>query len=145
MITLQDELKYICKLLSGSRTIAVVGISRNPNKTSREIADFLVRKNFNVVGVNPYFGNGDANGIQIFKSLTDIPFDIDIVDVFRRSEDIPEIINDVLAKKPKALWLQEGIRNDYAVRPVIDAGIQTIQDRCIAVYYNLCKPFVHSN
>lgn len=141
MITLQNELKYICKLLASTKTIAVVGFSREPNKTSREIADFLVRKNFKVVGVNPYFGNGYANGIQVFKSLTEIPFEIDIVDVFRRSEDIPEIIDDVLAKKPKVLWLQEEIRNDDAVKPVIDAGIQTIQDRCIAVYYNLCKAY----
>lgn len=144
MITLQNELKYICKILSSTKTIAVVGFSREPYKTSREIADFLVRKNYTVVGVNPNFGNGNSNGIQVFKTLTEIPYDIDIVNVFRRSEDIPEIIDDVLAIKPKVLWLQEGIRNDNAVESVINAGIQTIQDRCIAVYYNLCKSHPHN-
>ncbi len=144
MITLQNELKYICKILSSTKTIAVVGFSRKENKTSREIADFLVRKNFTVVGVNPYFGSGNTNGIQVFKTLTEIPFNIDLVNVFRRSEDIPEIIDNVLAIKPKVLWLQEGIRNDNAVKPVINAGIQTIQDRCIAVYFNLCKSYPHN-
>lgn len=144
MITLQNELKYICKILSSTKSIAVVGFSREPYKTSREIADFLVRKNYTVVGVNPNFGNGSTNGIQVFKTLTEIPFDIDIVNVFRLSEDIPEIIDDVLAIKPKVLWLQEGIRNDNAVEPVNSAGIQTIQDRCIAVYYNLCKSHLHN-
>lgn len=136
-----DELKNIAQILEHSKTIAVVGISRNPNKTSREIADFLVQKGYNVVGVNPSFGPGDANGIKVYENLTDIPFEIDIVDVFRRSEDIPGIMNDVLAVNPKVLWLQQGIRNDTAVQPAIDAGIYTIQDKCIAVYYSLTKQF----
>jgi predicted CoA-binding protein len=79
--------------------------------------------------------------IPVYPDLASIPFDIDIVDVFRRSETIPDIINDVLGKNPKALWLQQGIRNDDAVRPVIAKGIFTVQDKCIAVYYNLCKAF----
>ncbi len=134
-----NELNHIKKILFGSKTIVVVGISRNPNKTSREIAEFLVDKGYNVVGVNPSFGPGDASGIKVYSKLTDIPFEIDIVDVFRRSEDIPGLIDDVLAVKPKVLWLQQGIRNDEAVQPAINAGIITIQDKCIKVYYNLTQ------
>lgn len=133
----KEELKKICKLLSNSKKIAVVGISSNPIKTSREIAEFLIDRGFDVVGVNP--GIKEAGKIKVYPKLTDIPFEIDIVNVFRRSEDIPSIIEDVLTKKPKALWLQQGIRNDVAVKPVIENGITTIQDKCIAVYYNLCK------
>jgi predicted CoA-binding protein len=133
----EDEMKTICKLLSEAETIAVVGLSDNPGRTSRQIAEFLVAKGYKVVGVNPLIKK--SGEIPVYPDLASIPFDIDIVDVFRRSENIPELINDVLVKNPKALWLQQGIRNDDAVRPVIEKGIFTIQDKCIAVYYNLCK------
>ncbi len=138
---MSDELINISKILSEAKTIAIVGISRHPNKTSREIANFLVDKGYSVVGVNPSFGDGNANGIKVFSKLTDIPFKIDIVDVFRRSEDIPEIINDVLAIRPKVLWLQQGIRNDEAVKPLVGNGIEVFQDKCIAVYYSLTKQY----
>jgi len=136
---MENEFNHIKKILSESKTIAVVGISRNPNKTSREIAEFLVDKDYIVAGVNPVFSPDDADGIKVYSKLSDIPFEIHIVDVFRRSEDIPDLIDDVLAVKPKVLWLQQGIRNDEAVRPVIDSGIVTIQDKCIKVYYNLTR------
>ena len=140
---MDDELKQIGKLLAASKKIAVVGISKNPYKTSRQIADFLVSTGFEVVGVNPNFnfGVGDVKGIKIFPKLTNIPFSINIVNVFRSSKDIPELIDDILAVKPKALWLQLGIRNDEAVKPVIDNGITVIQDKCIMVYYNLVKQY----
>lgn len=134
---MNDELIIKCNLLKSSKRIAVIGISRNPDKISRIIAEFLVNKGYKVYGVNPAFEY--ANGIKVYPSLVDIPDDIDIVNVFRKSEDIHQIIPDVLAKKPKALWLQQGIRNDAAVKPVIDSGIITIQDECIMVCYNICK------
>ncbi len=139
-----DDLEDICKLLSETQTIAVVGFSRDKTKTSREIADYLVDRGYHVVGINPFYKEENSDGIKVYSSLADVPFDIDIVDVFRRSEDIPGIIGDVLKKKPKVLWLQQGIRNDAAVKPVIDDGIIVIQDKCIAVYNSLCKPFLHN-
>lgn len=126
----------ICKVLKESKTIAVVGLSKNPIKTSRSIAQFLIDKGYEVVGVNPT--TSEAGGIKVYPKLTDIPFNVDIVDVFRRSEDIPELIPDILEKKPKVLWLQLGIRNDEAVKPVIEEGITTIQDKCILIEYNGC-------
>jgi len=129
----------ICELLSKSKTIAVVGISHNPSKISRKIARFLFDEGYEVFGVNPSLAGNTVDGINVYKSITDIPHNIDIVNVFRRSEDIPELIDDVLLKMPKALWLQQGIRNDIAVKPVIEKGIITIQDECIFVQYNYCK------
>ena len=126
----------ICKILEESKTIAVVGISSNPNRTSRMIADFLIRKGYNVVGVNP--GKPKIEGIEVFANLKDIPFEIDIIDVFRKPEDIPQIIPDVLAVNPKVLWLQLGIRNDDAVKPVVEKGIKTVQDRCIKIEHGMC-------
>lgn len=135
-----DDVELICDILSSSKTIAVVGISRSTNKTSRSIAEFLVEKGYHVVGVNPFFDEADStDGIKVYRNLNDIPFDVDIVDVFRRSEDIPELIPDVLKKQPKTLWLQQDIRNDEAVKPVIESGINTIQDKCIAVFYSICR------
>jgi hypothetical protein len=139
-----NELTEICKLLKAAKKIAVVGISKDPTKTSREIANYLVTYGYEVVGVNPFIKEEQLDGIKIYHRLTDIPGRVDIVDVFRRSEDIPEIIDDVLNIAPKALWLQQGIRNDSAVKPVIEIGIKVIQDKCIAVYYNLCRPYLSS-
>lgn len=135
----EKELKEICQILSEAKTIAVVGLSDNPERTSRQIAEFLVNKGYKVVGVNPIIKK--AGEIEVYPNLTAIPFEIDIVDVFRRSETIPEIVEDILNINPKVLWLQQGIRNDSAVIPIIERGIYTIQDKCIAVYYNLCKAF----
>lgn len=139
MINDEEELREIAKILSEAKTIAVVGLSGNPVRTSREIAEFLVRKGYKVVGVNPNITK--SGEIEVYPNLTSIPFEVDIVDVFRRSETIPELIPSVLSKNPKVLWLQQGIRNDSAVKPVIEKGIYTVQDKCIAVYYNLSKPF----
>jgi len=126
----------ICKILKDSKTIAVVGISSNPTRTSRRIADYLIDAGYKVVGVNP--GIPKIEGMDVYSNLTDIPFDIDIVNVFRRPEDIPQIIPDVLAVKPKVLWLQLGISNDEAVQPCIDNGITTIQDKCIKIEHSIC-------
>ena len=127
----------ICKILKESKKIAVVGLSKNPTKTSRHIAEFLIEKGYEVVGVNPT-ASDNIDGIKVYKSIKDIPHDIDIVDVFRHSEDIPEIISDVLEKNPKVLWLQLGIQNNEAVKPVIEKGITTIQNKCILIEYNSC-------
>ncbi|MFA3781964.1 CoA-binding protein [Melioribacteraceae bacterium 4301-Me] len=126
----------IKKILTESKTIAVVGISRNPFKISREIAGFLLERGYNVVGVNPNL-DIKIDSIEVYPSLLKIPYKIDIVNVFRKSNDIPEIINDVLFVKPKVLWLQLGIRNDEAVEPVVREGITVIQDTCIKVMYNI--------
>ncbi len=125
-----------CEILKQAKNIAVVGLSANPVRQSRQIAELLLRNGYNVVGVNPL--NKNDTLFKIYPSLRDVPFPIDIVDVFRRSEHIPQIIDDVLAVKPKVLWLQAGIRNDEAVEPVIKAGITTIQDFCIKVAFFSC-------
>lgn len=131
-------MRTVCEILKDSKNIAVYGLSDKPGRISRDIALFLKRKGFNVVGVNPLAKSKEVDGITIYGSLKDIPFEIDIVDVFRRSEAIPEIIDDVMTIKPKVLWLQSGIRNDQAVAPVVELGIDTIQDKCIMVEYNSC-------
>ena len=130
-------MKTTCEILKEAKTIAVVGISNKPGRDSGRIALFLKDRGYNVIGVNPV--QKDFEGIKIFQKLTDIEQDIDIVDVFRNSNSIPGLIPDVLIKKPKVLWLQLGIRNDEAVKPAEEEGIQVIQDKCIAIEYNFCR------
>jgi len=131
-------MRTTCEILKESKTIAVVGISEKPGRDSGRIALFLKNKGYKVVGVHPV--QKDFEGIKVYKSLKDIEFPIDIVDVFRNSDSIPQIIPDVLDVKPKVFWLQLGIRNDEAVIPLMEAGIEVIQDRCIAIEYNHCIP-----
>ncbi len=126
----------MCKILDESKTIAVIGISSNPNRISRIIADYLIHNGYNVVGVNP--GIPKIDGMDVYSNLRDIPFAIDIVNVFRKSEDIPQVIPDVIAVNPKVLWLQLGIRNDEAIEPVTKRGIETIQNRCIKIEHGMC-------
>lgn len=126
----------LCSILENSKTIAVVGISRYASRTSRQIADFLVSKGYKVAGVNPALP--EIDGIPVYKSLTDIPHKIDIVDVFRRSEFIPDLIDDVLKIEPKVFWLQLGIRNDDAVENLSEKNITVVQDTCIAIQHNHC-------
>jgi predicted CoA-binding protein len=130
-------MKTTCEILKEAKTIAVVGISNKPGRDSGRIALFLKERGFNVIGVNPV--QKDFEGIKVYQKLTDIEQDIDIVDVFRNSNSIPDLIPDVLIKKPKVLWLQLGIRNDEAVKPAEEEGIQIIQDKCIAIEYNFCR------
>ena len=130
-------MKTTCEILKEAKTIAVVGISNKPERDSGRIAVFLKNRGYNVIGVNPF--QKDFEGIKIYEKLTDIKQDIDIVDVFRNSNSIPDLIPDVLIKKPKVLWLQLGIRNDEAVKPAEIEGIQVIQDKCIAIEYNFCR------
>ena len=130
-------MKTTCEILQEAKTIAVVGISNKPGRDSGRIALFLKDRGYNVIGVNPF--QKDFEGIKIYQKLTDIEQNIDIVDVFRNSNSIPGLIPDVLIKKPKVMWLQLGIRNDEAVKPLEEEGIQVIQDKCIAIEYNFCR------
>lgn len=127
-----------CKILREAETIAVVGFSKDKSKTSRQIALYLKSVGFNVIGINPTINEEYIDGIRIYKSLLDVEESIDIVDVFRKSEDIPQLIKDVQKVHPKVLWLQLGIRNDEAVEPLIKLGITVIQDTCIYVEHNNC-------
>lgn len=128
-----------CAILKNSKTIAVVGISSKPFRISREVTSYIVHHGYDVVGVNPNKNFSDADGITVYNSLLEVPFKIDIVNVFRKSEDIPLLIDDILTVKPKCLWIQLGIRNDSAVKPIIDNDILVIQDSCIKVDHSFCK------
>ena len=127
-----------CEILRISKNIAILGLSSNSSRISRYIAGYLVNSGYNVVGVNPNINFTDADGIIVYNNLLEVPFAIDIVNVFRKSEDIPHLIEDVLKVKPACFWLQQGIRNDLAVKPLIERNILVFQNSCIMVDHSYC-------
>ena len=118
-------------LLGEAHTIAVVGLSSNPDRPSNNVAVYLQDHGYRIVPVNPR--ETEILGEQAYPSLIDIPGDIriDVVDVFRRAEDTPEVSRDAVAIGARVLWLQEGIVNKEAYRIASDAGLEVIMGVCI--------------
>lgn len=125
-----------CKILKESKNIAVVGLSGDPSRISRKVAAFLVSKGYNLAGINPAIPKAD--NIPVYNSLRDVPFPIDIINVFRKPETINELLNDILLVKPKVLWLQEGIINNEVIDMVQKYGIIGIQNKCILTTHINC-------
>ena len=118
-------------ILRDSKTIAVVGLSSNPDRPSNEVAEFLQSKGYRIVPVTPR--ETEVLGERAYPSLLDVPEEIriDVVDVFRRAEHTPEIAEQAVARGAKVLWLQEGIADDEARRIGEDAGLTVIMGLCI--------------
>ena len=123
-------------LLNETRTIAVLGIKTEAQagQPAFYVPNYLRSAGFHIIPVPVYYPKADRIlGQQVFRRLVDIPIEVDLVNVFRRSEDIPPHVEDILGKMPKAVWLQSGIRNDAAAETLARAGIKVVQDRCIMV------------
>ena len=118
-------------ILGDARTIAVVGLSSNPERPSYEVAEFLQSKGYRIVPVNP--NATEVLGERAYASLLEVPEEIaiDVVDVFRRAEHTPEVAEQAVARGAKVLWLQEGIANDDARRIGEDAGLTVVMGVCI--------------
>jgi len=112
------------------KRVAVVGCSTTPGKDAHDIPRYLDRQGYDVVPINPYAD--EIFGKQAYDSLSDVPGEIDIVDVFRPSEEVSGIVDDVLDREDvKVVWLQLGIHDDDAVARAEEAGLQVVQDRCM--------------
>ncbi|TAN37239.1 MAG: CoA-binding protein [Candidatus Methanoperedens sp.] len=117
----------------GLKTIAVVGISDNPERPSNFVAKFLEEHRYNVIPVNPNLSEWE--GKKCYPDLLSIPVKVDIVDIFRRPDAVPPIVNEAIAIKAKAVWMQEGIVNEKAAEKARDAGIEVVMDRCMKKEY----------
>ncbi len=126
-----DNDKEIKRILSDARTIAVVGASDKPWRDSNDIMRFLQRKGYRVFPVNPHLRT--VLDQQCYATLKDVPEPIDIVDVFRRPDAVPAIVEDAIAVHAKTLWLQLGVIHDPAAQEAEKNGLKVIMDRCIAV------------
>jgi predicted CoA-binding protein len=130
-LTVVPEDRELRALLGVARTIAVVGLSSKPDRPSLGIAAYLQDHGYRIVPVNP--GETEVLGERSYATLRDIPADvaIDVVDVFRRTEETPAVARDAVAIGAKVLWLQEGIVNDEAYRIATEAGLDVIMGVCI--------------
>ncbi|MDX8411629.1 MAG: CoA-binding protein [Mariprofundaceae bacterium] len=125
------------KLLTEARTIAVVGCSPNPERSSHQIASFLLDQGYRMIPVHP--AAREVHGQKAYASLLDIPKDVhvDIVDVFREPEATPLVAEQAVKIGAGALWLQQGIVNEDAYRISTAGGLACVMDQCIAVAYRL--------
>lgn len=127
----------IVKLLRSARRVAVVGISNKPDRASHHVATFLKGVGLNVVGVNPALAGKSIEGIPVVGTLAELQAPVDVVDVFRNSDVVPEIVAECIAlhakdtANAKALWLQEGVANQKAEEEAVRAGIDTVSNRCM--------------
>ena len=126
----------IRELLNATRVIAVLGIKTEaqPNQPAFYVPRYLQTAGFQIIPVPVYYPQAtQILGEPVFRRLVDIPNDVDLVNVFRRSQDVPPHVEDIVAKMPKAVWLQSGIRNDAVAETLAKAGIKVVQDRCLMV------------
>lgn len=131
----RDELRG---LLERSNTIAVVGLSDKPDRTSYMVSEAMQAKGYRIIPVNP---NADSIlGEKSYASLRDIPEPVDIVNVFRRSEHTPPVAEEAVAIGAKALWLQLGIANEEAAAIAEQGGLFVVMDRCIKVEDSILLP-----
>ncbi len=119
----------IFDILKKYKRVAVIGMSKNPEKDAYSIPEFLMKNGYEVVPVNPTAD--EILGKKAYKKLGDVPGEVDIVDVFRPSEDVPNYVQDVIEKKPKVFWEQLGIHNAEAEEKIAEEGIRIVYDRCM--------------
>ena len=125
---MQEEIK---KILSSSKTVAVIGISPKEDRPSYIVASYLKSKGYRIIPVRP---DGEwILGEQVYHSLSEIPREIrvDVVDIFRRSEDVPPIVEEAVQRGIKVVWMQEGVIHKEAGEKAEKAGLKVVMDRCM--------------
>jgi len=123
---------FLRSILTEVKTIALVGISANPTRPSRTVFEFLQRRGYRMVGVNPALAGKDISGAPIYARLEDIPVPVDMVDIFRNSAAAGGVVDEVLAlsPKPKVIWMQLDVRNDAAAQRARVQGLKVVMNRC---------------
>lgn len=124
----KSEGDTIRQILTECRTIAVVGASSNPARASNHVASYMKAQGYRVIPVNP--NEQIVIGEQAYPSLTAVPGSIDLVDIFRKSEDVLPIVEEAIARGAKAIWMQEGVINEAAAQLAREAGLAVVMDRC---------------
>src|SRR4051794_3098712 len=130
MATINDT--ALREILTGSPTVAVLGIHREPEKAAFYVPEYLHDEGYRVIGVNPEFVDETIFGEKVRATLQEISEPVDLINVFRRPETIPFHVDDILSMKPrpKVVWFQLGIKHEEAAKQLEDAGILVIQNRC---------------
>lgn len=119
----------ITELLRSARTIAVVGLSSKRWRPSYGVSEYIQRQGYRIIPVNPH--ETEVLGEKAYPNLDAVPDKIDIVDIFRRSEFVPEIVDAAIRRGARAVWMQEGVVHEEAARRAAEAGLIVVMDRCI--------------
>lgn len=130
-----DDDAGISRILTGSRRVAVLGIKTpETGRPAFYVPEYAQRIGLEIVPIPVFYPDAtEILGERVYRRLADVPGDIDLVNVFRRPKDIPAHLDDIIAKRPKAVWFQLGIRNDEAAERLAREGIDVVQDRCLMV------------
>jgi uncharacterized protein len=139
---IEDDEDRITELLRSARRVAVLGIKTEAQsgQPAFYVPASLQRMGLEIVPVPVYFlGVQEILGAKVYRKVADVPGEIDIVDVFRRPADVAQHLPDLLAKRPRAVWLQSGIRDERTAEALARAGILVVQDRCLMVEYRALR------
>jgi uncharacterized protein len=131
------SMKEMSQILKTSHTIAVVGLSSKPNRPGHTIPAYLQAQGYRIIPVNPTIK--EALGERAYASLHDIPESVDIVQVFRRSEDLPPVVEEAIAIGAKVVWMQAGIVNEQAAARAREAGLQVVMDTCMGATHRALR------
>ncbi len=124
---------YLIDILATTKSIALVGASHKPARPSHRVMTFLIAQGYDMYPVNPGLADTELLGCKVYASLSDIPFDIDMVDIFRKSDAVGPIVDAAIEKGVKVIWMQLGVINHDAARVAEQAGLKVIMDRCPAI------------
>ena len=125
-INAADSIK---RILDEYKNIAVVGLSSNPIRPSYGVSRYMQQHGYRIIPVNP--NETEVLGAKAYANLRDVPGPLELVDIFRRSEDAGAIVDEAIALRAKAVWLQEGVIDEAAAQRALDAGLLVVMDRCI--------------
>jgi predicted CoA-binding protein len=128
---------FLRAVLSETKTIAVVGLSADPSRPSHYVCQFLKAQGYQTVGVNPGLAGKEIAGSPVYAHLADIPFPVDMIDIFRNSEAAGGVVDEALAltPKPKAIWMQLDVVNDAAAAKAEAQGLKVVMNRCPKIEY----------
>jgi len=131
MILPSEQVAKIRRILKDSKIIAVVGLSPKPQRPSHQVARYLMEAGYTIIPVNP--GQDSILGLPCYPNLRAIPTPVDMVDIFRRQEEVLPIVEDAIAIGARSIWMQEGIVNGEAAAKAEAAGLVVIMDRCTKI------------
>ena len=137
-MTLPNEAEQITELLNRAKNIAVVGLSDNPLRASYGVAAYLQSQGYRIIPVNPALT--EVLGERAYATLAEVPEPIDVVDIFRRSEYVPEVVEQAIARKIPAVWMQETVIHEAAAEKARQHGIFVVMDRCILKEHRARRP-----
>jgi predicted CoA-binding protein len=129
--TTQTDAQVIAAILKNYRVVAVVGLSSDPARPSYRVAEYLQQHGYRIIPVNP--GCREVLGEKCYPTLKDIPFPVEVVDIFRKVEAIPAIVEEAIQVGAKAVWLQLGLVEPESAQKARKAGLQVVMDHCLKV------------